>query len=121
MRGRAASSAAVSFFSDTLKTLIAPAYSLLYEPAVKRRKAEDAAIEEQRRAQDEAKNAALSQARRAEMDAMARNRKTPDMASLLSAEQAAAAFSGAGATLLTGAGGIDRKKLKLGQSSLLGA
>lgn len=111
----------MSFFSDVAKTFLAPAYSLLYEPAVKRRKAEDKAIEEQRRAQDEAKSAALSQARRAEMDMAARNRKTPDMASLLSGEQAAAAFSGAGGTLLTGAGGIDRKKLKLGQTSLLGA
>lgn len=100
-------------------TVFAPAYKLLYEPAKKARKAEDAAIEEQRNAQRQAEARAGAQMRQSEMAQRAANRRAPDLASILNGAQGAAT-TGAGGTLLTGPGGIGRDRLKLGKSSLLG-
>lgn len=70
-------------------------------------------------AQEEAKAQAISQARKADEATAAANRKTPDVNSLLTAEQQKA-LTGSGSTLLTGPTGVDPANLKLGRKTLLG-
>lgn len=75
------------------------------------------AVRRQTQAQEEAKNAALSQQRKAEMQQRAANQQAPDMGALLAFEQQP---GGLASTLLTGASGLDRTRLRLGRPTLLG-
>ena len=81
---------------------------------------------EQRRAlrqQEQAQTIALSTATRAQRLAdetqRAANRKKPDVAAILANAQSAS-MRGPTSTILSGIEGVDRKKLRLGESSLLG-
>lgn len=77
------------------------------------------AMSEQKQAQDAALAAARNTARKADEAYAKANQKSPDIAALLIAEQAAAK-SGVGGTMLTGAGGVASDRLRLGRVSLLG-
>lgn len=85
----------------------------------KQRQQQKRALSRQEEAQRNAEARAQSEQRRADMEFRAANREKPDIGSLLTSELAAEQ-SGAGATLLTGPGGVDPKRLKLGRTSLLG-
>lgn len=77
-------------------------------------------IRQQEEAQRLATSRAAAEQRRQEMEQRRANRKKPNLSSLLSDERRGA-LTGPGATMLTGAGGVNRQRLTLGQSSLLGA
>jgi len=77
------------------------------------------ALHSQEQAQREASNRATSQQRASAMEEARLNQKKPNTNSILAGEQAAAG-KGAGATMLTGASGVDPSKLLLGKTSLLG-
>lgn len=71
-----------------------------------------------KKAQAQAQSNANAQIKQAEEATNRANRKTPDtMAILDSAKQAGMGASG---TMLTGPGGVDPEKLKLGKTTLLG-
>ncbi len=74
---------------------------------------------QQRVAQDSATAASVSEQRKADEALADANRKTPDITSLLTAEQQDR-LRGPTTTLLTGANGVDPNRLKLGRTSLLG-
>lgn len=61
-------------------------------------------------AQKQAQALSVAQARKADMETMAANRKTPDIGSLLAFEQG---FPGFGAGSRTGAGAVDPSRLNL--------
>lgn len=86
----------------------------------RQRKEQKRALRSQERAQSESLAAAAAQERRADMEAKAKNRKEPDVASLLATEQRAS-LTGTASTLLTGASGVTKDRLRLGQTSLLGS
>jgi len=73
----------------------------------------------QQNAQEQAKDAAAAQARQAEMANAQANKKAPDVGTILLGEQDPAKM-GAGATLLSGANGIDPNRLLLGRGGKLG-
>ena len=75
--------------------------------------------QQQRSAQSQAANTAADAQRKSDEAFAAANRRTPDVGSLLTAEQQDR-LRGPTTALLTGAGGIDKKKLTLGGTSLLG-
>lgn len=104
-------------FSGIAGTLLAPAWKLLIEPQREAKKEQQRALDEQKRAQSIAEADAASARRRTAMDQAKANQKAPDVGTLLSNAQSPTA----GGTLLTGASGIDPRRLKLGQTSLLGA
>lgn len=103
---------------DAFETLIAPAYSV-YRNQRDARRAEDAALEEQRNAMRQADARAAAQARQSEMEFRRVNQKQPDFASILLTEESASLL-GAASTNLTGAGGIGRDRLNLGPKKLVG-
>lgn len=76
------------------------------------------ALQSQEKAQDEAKAAAIRQARENDMQLNKANQKSPDISALLLGEQARK--SGPSSTLLTGSSGVDPSSLRLGRVSLLG-
>lgn len=79
--------------------------------------------QKQASAQKDATNQATANAAKTASDAEQAtnkaNQKTPDSASLLSANQDAGAM-GQGSTMLTGANGVDPSLLQLGKTTLLG-
>lgn len=83
------------------------------------RQSQSKSLRRQDKAQGEAKRAAVSERRRADMAEAQANRQQPDVSSLLGAERARAR-SGPGATLLTGASGIRSRNLLLGGQQKLG-
>lgn len=80
--------------------------------------AQEAALKKQNQAQGEAKAAALSTQRKADLANNEDNQKTPDIASIL-AKAAQAGKVGLGSTMLTGAGGVNPGSLSLGGGSTL--
>jgi len=87
--------------------------------ARKQRKLASTAMAEQKKAQDQALANAQATARKADEAYRREHAKVPDIAALLLAEQANAG-KGIGGTMLTGPGGVNRDKMKLGGASLLG-
>lgn len=87
--------------------------------AVRQRKQMKSAERAQASAQNQAETAAIRQEREAEMARAQVNQKAPDIVSLLGTEQAAANRN-ASSTLLSGPGGLDPSRLKIGRNSLLG-
>ncbi len=83
------------------------------------RKQQKKALRSQEQAQARSEARALSQQRRSEQEQRRLNRKQPDLFSILGREREAA-LQGPGSTLLTGARGVGKGKLTLGQSSILG-
>lgn len=75
--------------------------------------------QQQRNAQAQAANTAADAQRKSDEAFAAANRRTPDVGSLLTAEQQER-LRGPTSALLTGPGGVDKKKLTLGGTSLLG-
>ena len=75
--------------------------------------------QQQRNAQAQAANTAADAQRKSDEAFAAANRRTPDVGSLLTAEQQDR-LRGPTTALLTGAGGVDKRKLTLGGTSLLG-
>lgn len=90
-----------------------------YEAQRKAERQQSQALAAQRAAQDASISATMSEQRRAAQAQRAADAKGPDIAALLGSEQKAAQ-GGYQSTLLTGPGGVDRKKLKLGRPTLLG-
>jgi hypothetical protein len=74
----------------------------------------------QKTGQQQAVQSALSTQRQGQIQQAAANMKAPDVASILQ-RAALAAKGGMGATMLTGAGGIQPGMLNLGKTSLLGS
>lgn len=72
--------------------------------------AQKAAVRRQADAQKQAQALSVAQARKADQETMAANRKTPDIGSLLAFEQG---FPGFGAGSRTGAGAVDPSRLNL--------
>lgn len=83
------------------------------------RKAQNAAMDQQRAAQAEATRAAETQAERSQQAINAANRKSPDMSSIMGAA-ASQASGGPSGTMLTGPGGVNPQDLALGRNTLLG-
>lgn len=82
--------------------------------------AQNKALKAQTQATGEAKAAALSTQRKADLAQNEANQKAPDIASIL-ARAAKASKSGLGSTMLTGPSGVDAGSLSLGGTSLLGS
>lgn len=82
--------------------------------------AQEKALKSQNTAQGEAKAAALSTARKADLAQNEANQKTPDIASIL-ARAAKDSKGGIGSTMLTGPSGVNPGQLSLGGTSLLGS
>lgn len=78
------------------------------------------ALTRQNQAQQEARSAALSTERNAEVAQNAANQKTPDIATILQRAQAMA-NQGVSSTMLTGPTGVNTTDLSLGKATLLGA
>ena len=90
-----------------------------YKQGKKQDRAQRDALQLQERANEDAKATALRQQRSAEQEINRAQSKQPDIASLLAAAQQAGAAGPS--TSLTGPGGVDRDRLKLGRTSLLGS
>lgn len=73
----------------------------------------------QERAQKQAESESLRQERLNEMERNKADAKRPDLETLLASEQSMM-LGGAAGTMLTGQGGVDAQKLKLGRTTLLG-
>lgn len=84
------------------------------------KKMQKRAIRAQEEAQRLATSRAAAESRRQEMENRRLRRRTPNIQSLLRAEERGS-LTGAGSTILTGAGGVDSSKITLGRASLLGA
>lgn len=74
----------------------------------------------QNTAQGKAEAQAVSNQRKAEVAQNEVNKKTPDIASILS-RAASSSRTGVGSTMLTGPSGVNTASLNLGKSSLLGS
>ena len=74
----------------------------------------------QKKAQDQAVDAATKQEKANDEAVNRANQKTPDVGGILSAAQQASK-TGASGTMLTGPTGIDQSMLQLGRKSLLGS
>lgn len=74
-------------------------------------------LKRQKETQDQAQAAAISQKRDNDIAQRRANRKKPDIAAILAANQGG---GGVGGTSLTGPGGIDTTSLALGQNIRLG-
>lgn len=77
------------------------------------------AEQRQNAVQREASSRAAAELRRQTQDRAKQNQKRPEIRSLLAREREAAS-EGIGSTTLTGAGGVERGRLTLGKTSLLG-
>lgn len=73
----------------------------------------------QAEAQKKAESDSIRQERINEMERNKADAKKPDLATLLASEQSMM-LGGAAGTMLTGQGGVDSQKLKLGRTTLLG-
>lgn len=78
------------------------------------------ALRKQAEVQAQSLAAARAEQRRNDEELVRANRRRPEVGTLLTNELEAGS-QGVGTTLLTGAGGVDQKRLKLGRSTLLGA
>jgi hypothetical protein len=78
---------------------------------------QDEALGQQRKAQAEAKEAALQQQSTSEQNINKARQKSPDVAGI---QQAAEAGSRDASTMLTGPMGVKKEDLSLGKSTLLG-
>ena len=85
--------------------------------AIQGQAAQQDAMRQQKKAQDQATRAAASQQRQSEMTINAANRRSPDVSSIMAGASKASGVSG---TMLTGPAGVDPNSLALGRSSLLG-
>ncbi len=85
--------------------------------AISGQQAQEDAMRQQKRAQQQATRAAVSQQRQSEMAINAANRRSPDVSSIMAGASKASGVSG---TMLTGPAGVDPNSLALGRSSLLG-
>lgn len=85
----------------------------------KQDRAQRRALGEQAALQQQAVDAARRQARTAEENMNRANQKKPDLAAIF-ARAASAAQGGAASTQLTGPGGVPKKNLRLGETTLLG-
>lgn len=85
--------------------------------AIQGQAAQKDAARQQKKAQDQATRAAVSQQRQSEMTINAANRRSPDVSSIMAGASKASGVSG---TMLTGPAGVDPNSLALGRSSLLG-
>ena len=81
--------------------------------------AQQDAMRQQKKAQAQATQAAITQQRRSEMTINTANRRSPDVSSIM-ANASKAAGGGVSGTMLTGPTGVDPNSLALGRSSLLG-
>lgn len=99
--------------------LLAPSAGMAAYQGDQSRKANNANMRRQQQAQFAAESAAQRQMRENAAALAKANAKKPDIASLLGDAQDAAK-QGLGATMLTGAGGVDQSTLTLGRPSLLG-
>lgn len=78
---------------------------------------QDEALQQQRQAQAEAKDAAVKQQSTSEQNINKARQKSPDIAGI---QQAAEAGSRDASTMLTGPQGVKKEDLSLGKSTLLG-
>lgn len=92
----------------TIAAIVAFAYSAY--TGYQGQQTQKAAVRRQADAQKQAQALSVAQARKADMETMAANRKTPDIGSLLAFEQG---FPGFGAGSRTGAGAVDPSRLNL--------
>lgn len=83
------------------------------------KKAQEQAMQEQRRAQAEAAKQAQLQSEQSQAAMRAANRRAPDVAGIMQAAQEAGG-GGPATTMLTGPMGVNPQDLQLGRSSLLG-
>ena len=87
--------------------------------ANEQKRAQDRALQEQRAANEQARETAQAEADRADMEQNKANRQTADVGAITD-ESVLAGKGGAAGTMLTGTMGVDPNKLNLGKSSLLG-